>query len=550
MLDPLRQNPVRSLLFLLLGIVLIMRVDMIFRFEINWDEFLNLSMIHDYARGDLHEVLQTAFVHLFFWLPAISENEVDQVIAGRFLVLVFALITSLAIYKTSRKFNSIEASLFSVVAYWAFTFTLRHGVSLRTDPLATCALMVAIWVVVYANYNWRYVAFAGICIAVAGVMTIKAALYIPAIVCVALFSLLNGISARHTFLILAAGMSFAISVFSVLVWMHMIGFEQSCSPVSFITRTSSTTVGVTDFSTVRDYLPYAFKRNFAFFFLLLLGGLITFGLIKDVDTRTRGLCLIGFLLPLLTPLVYSEIYPYYYPFMLAPVVVVIGVGFEHILKNKSLIFSIGVIATVFGPALVFYDRSIQQGLDAQRRTLTVIHEIFPHPVPYIDARSMVSSYPKRGLFMSKWGMRDYRDAGQLIMRDVLSVDQPQFLLANKIHLDLEVFTPERSENSRLGLFGDDLKVLQDNFVHYWGSLYVPGFKMSGGEDTLTVLISGRYELLSGDQFTIDGNTVFSGEMVTFDEGVYQVHHDTDITLRLALPDPPKDEITVNLFRGF
>src|SRR5687767_14847955 len=122
--------------FLLLGMVLLLafvRLDLAFRFEINWDEFLNLSMVYEHAAGSLRQILQTVFIHLFTWVSAVSLNEVDQVIAARLLVLAFAALTSLAIYVIARGLVSVNAALLAVVAFNGFSFVMRHGGALRTD---------------------------------------------------------------------------------------------------------------------------------------------------------------------------------------------------------------------------------------------------------------------------------------------------------------------------------------------------------------------------------------------------------------------------------
>src|SRR5262249_30472793 len=68
-------------LALLIGLELLFRYQLLFRLNINWDEFLFLSKIHDYRRGDLASPLQTFYVHFFAWLPLVPGNEVTQVIA-------------------------------------------------------------------------------------------------------------------------------------------------------------------------------------------------------------------------------------------------------------------------------------------------------------------------------------------------------------------------------------------------------------------------------------------------------------------------------------
>ena len=549
MLNPARQNPVQVLLIVMLAALFLMRADMVFRFEANWDEFLNLSMIHEYARGDLKEVLQTGFVHLFFWLPRVSQNELDQIIAARILVFAFGMLTSLAIYKVSRQFTGVNAALFAVLAYWAFTFNLRHAVSLRTDPLATSVLMLALWMVVAGKGTWGRTVVAGICIGIGGVLTIKAIFYVPVLVTVALIRNINKHSVRHSLILLAVGGLVALIVFVSLIWLHALSFEEMSSPVSFVARTSSSIIGTFDFTVLRRYLLPALLQNAAFFLVLLYGAITALGMVTGKTSRGAGGCLIGLLLLLLTPLIYRDIYPYFYPFLLAPVVVVAAVGFERLLKASKLSATVTILA-IFAPAVLFYAQSVQQGVAEQQRTLALIHKLFPKPVAYIDARSMVSAYPKVGVFMSVWGMTDYRAAGRPVMQDILLRDQPKFVLANGWQLDLDALSPQASQKQPYGLLATDLGILQNSYVHYWGPLYVPGFKASPEDTEIMVYISGSYKVMPGADISIDGRIFSPGDTMELNAGLHRLEQSRVALLRWDLPTAPTDKPETPLFRGF
>jgi hypothetical protein len=81
---------VRALVGLLV-LAFIAQVIGVVRRNINWDEFLFLSTIYRAARGEALPLLQTAYVHLFGWLPHVGSDEIDQVLVGRSIyVLLFA----------------------------------------------------------------------------------------------------------------------------------------------------------------------------------------------------------------------------------------------------------------------------------------------------------------------------------------------------------------------------------------------------------------------------------------------------------------------------
>src|SRR5688500_13902205 len=111
-----------------------------FVFEINWDEFLNLSWIYDHQRGELSAVLHTVYVHWFGWLASISSNEVDQIVAARVVMFALNAATAWLIFGICREFFSRTASLFAVLAYLSFSFVFRHETAFRTDAMSTFLL--------------------------------------------------------------------------------------------------------------------------------------------------------------------------------------------------------------------------------------------------------------------------------------------------------------------------------------------------------------------------------------------------------------------------
>ena len=551
MLEHIRNNPVRAVLCIVLGLLFIMRADMVFRSEVHWDEFLNLSMVYDYANATLTEALQTAFIHMFTWVPLVSNNEVDQIIAARGVIFIFALVTSLAIYKISKTFMSIEAALFTVIAYWSFTYTLLHGVSFRTDPLATSFMMGALWLTVMNKGGWWRALIAGICIGLAGAMTIKAIFYAPVLIVVGLINYTKKHSIGYAFTMLMVGGVCALVTFLLVIWLHMNSLPEAVSPFAFIERTSSVTVGTMDFNILLYYLLNAAKLNSAFFVLLLGGGYIAVKMAIGKSSRLLGIHLLGLLLLLVSPLLYRDVYPYYYPFMLAPVVVVVGIAFERLLeKSEKKIYIFAAILAIFAPAVIIYGKSSQLGPNEQRRTLAVIHEVFPEPVSYIDGRSMVSSYPKRGIFMSTWGMTDYRAAGRPVMQNILTENKPKFILANVPQLDLDKAESLKLNDHPYGLLDEDLTVLKKNFTHYWGPLYVPGFTLAPNDTVINVYIPGLYQILSGDRITVDGRVISTGETVMLDLGPHQVSQNMDTVLRWHLPVPTDAAPKGYLFHGF
>ena len=544
------QRPMLAVLCFMLAACLAMRVHMIFNFEINWDEFLNLSMVHDWRRGELHELLQTAFVHLFGWVPAISGNEVDQIVAARALMLGAALLTSFCIFGIARRFVSIEAALFAVLAYNAFSFVFRHGISLRTDPLATASMMAALWLSFAPRLTRQHAILLGIAVAAAGAMTIKSVFFLPLLGSVFLIRFLYDRDDRRCLVegVVLAAAAGAVTFIGILS-AHGASLVEPRSPLAFLERTSSATLARQDVSTFTEYLMRAFMENWPFWILLALGTALAARQLRNIETRRDALLLLSLGLLLLTPIAYSEIYPYFYPLALAPVAVIVGFGFERLRQNGAP-HAIAALVLIFIMLSACWLRSAQQSLAPQRQVLATVHDLFPSPVPYIDSVSMVSSYPKKGLFMSRWGMREYRAAGMPVMESVIQIEQPQFLLDGRGSLNLERLDPENSHQHPFGLLRDDVIILKSAFLRYWGPLYVPGLRLAEGRGTHRVWISGNYRLESERPVTVDGRELHPGRQVYLAVGNHHFAASAPFALIKALPRPPDAPAPAPLFHDF
>lgn len=546
--DPV-PSPMRAVLIGLLLLLVPARLDLALRFEANWDEFLNLAMVHSYARGQLVEVLQTAFIHLFFWVPDVSLNELDQVIAARMLVLIFAAITSVAIYKTSRHFMGTSAALFAVLAFNGFSFVMRNGNAVRTDPLAACCIMAAIWLATARNFTARHAMAAGVLVALAGALTIKSFFFVPTIGALLLAQIWYGGDRKHlTGMVALAGLT-ALASFMAVVTLHGSTFAKTASASAFVARTSGATILSGDYSIFLESLYGALSRNLAFWIMLVTGIACAIFMLRNPQQRRDALSLLSLALPLASPLVYRDVYPYYYPFMLAPAAVVAGFGFASISDLRRGIYAWAAIALIFTSAAATYWHSRRQDNGGQRRTLALVHQLFPRPVPYIDHTSMVSSFPKQGFFMSRWGVTDYRRTNIPVMADIISREEPRFLLVTRDWLDVDKLDPEESERRRYGLLATDVRALQANYARYWGPLYLPGFRFNG-EAMKMVQIQGDYTLISQEPVILDGRIIRPGGVAKLAKGVHRFSSEAPASFVWAAPPPPADPPPDQLFRGF
>jgi hypothetical protein len=62
------------------------KVLLVWRLNVNWDEFYFLNHVYALSQGELTFLLQGAYTHAFTWLTLVPGQEVDQVVAGRLVM--------------------------------------------------------------------------------------------------------------------------------------------------------------------------------------------------------------------------------------------------------------------------------------------------------------------------------------------------------------------------------------------------------------------------------------------------------------------------------
>ncbi len=177
-LEP-RHRGLSGALLLAAVVVLGFKFQAIGRVNINWDEFWFLSLVHTSLRNELTIVLQGAYVHLFAWLPAMGPNEIDQIVAARFLMTVLLALSTWLIWQLGRLWFDGVAAAAPCFVYIAAVPVLNHGGSFRADSLVTPLLMYAILQLSTSVRPSRREAIAGIALGIAAAITIKIVLFAP-----------------------------------------------------------------------------------------------------------------------------------------------------------------------------------------------------------------------------------------------------------------------------------------------------------------------------------------------------------------------------------
>lgn len=516
---------------------LVLKALLLPRWPIHQDEFLHLSAVHTYERGEPVRSLMTLSVHLLGWLGAVGQNEVAQVVAARILMYILFLGTCFYLFRTARYFLGVRAALFCVLCYLCFLFTIANGASLRGDTPATFFFMAALYYFVAREDSICLNVLAGVAMAVSLLFTIKAAIYLPVFAGWFLSRLLL-CGGRSKSLIRTACFLGGLALGLIAIYgLHSATLVRPVaeSNVGFLSRVFSTFVTFEQIFPARTWIIQTLVIDF-FIWLLLFGGLIVHltDLLRHTCARTDPkMFLLVLSIPLLSLLVYRNAYPYFFVFLVPTATLFCGYAFERLaskLKNARRI-TVPVLSAVLGLMVLAnfiahfprYIRTEAKLTSLQRDVLAAIHRMFPEPVPYVDKCSMVSSYPKVGLFMSVAGISNYLRRGEPIMDGLLTKEKPLFLLANSFLLDLNSTEAPRSVGGQV-LLDADWTALKSYFIHHWGPVWVVGKQFSLGSAVepryFQIVAPGLYTVETETDILIDGTLYRQGDVVWLEEGAH------------------------------
>jgi hypothetical protein len=505
------------------------------RFPVNADEFYYLDLVHTYPRGELSTPIQSFHVHLFSWLTRVSDNEVLQVLQGRKVMSFLFLGAGIFLFLLGRYLMGTPGAAFSVLCYLAFEYTVVNGAAFRSDTPALFLSLAAVYLLVVRRPGWISGLLAGAAMALAGLFTIKAGLYLGLLGPLMAVRLWTAPDRRASLRHLAwfAG-ALVLAGASGYLW-HRASLPQA----------SATTGAGHVRGAFAAFVSFDFKHLFwgrGYFLQTLTGDMIVWLLvalglgISLVDLRGRERPLTGrtvyvpiLFLPLLSVIFYRNTFPYYYAFMMPPVMLLCGYAFWRLVSalartDRRLATVVTIVLTigVFAPKLVLaYPAMLTRRLQTsvQQDLVAKVHEIFPEPVPYLDACHMVGSFPPAAPFMGSVAIERYMRAGQPVLKRLLAEKRPVFLLVEMPYLDPQ---PQRRPVAAgsLALVDEDWEALKTHFIPHWGPIWVAGrqFDLAAdrGPQVFDMPVPGTYTLEADGDVRIDGAVYHNGDTVKLD----------------------------------
>jgi hypothetical protein len=479
------------------------KIWLVYRLNINWDEFNFLSHVFESTRGDLRLLLQGSFVHAFTWLAKVDGNEIDMILAGRIVMVALLAITAFLLWRLASRWVTTPIALIAATCYLSTLPVLTHGASFRYDSLLAPLLMASILWAASSGESQRNLLTAAIAFGLGVALSIKMLLFVPLLTATILLRTERSPNwaASRSALGLATFAAVAIVTAVTVLFAHSLTLAADAHTAGGFARVSMRTMllDVPWFPRL-DVFERTWQADPVVWVLIAAGAACA-----AVQPRYRAACTCG--LSLLPIVFYRNAWPYFYAVMLAPACVLAAVAIDTMfrsLADKGHARAATLLVLGTGGALLARGAVHVVGLStdlqsAQRATVEAVHEIFAEPVPYLDHSGMISSFPKANFFMSSWAMERYRAAGIGFMEGAIAQDQPNFLLRNRTPLDLG------AAGARM-LLERDRELIEKYYLPYWGLVHVAGARIdqTAGESLVDLPFPGRYRLESTQPFIVEG----------------------------------------------
>jgi hypothetical protein len=440
----------------------------------------------------------------------------------------------------------------------SYSDVIGYGTTFRFDGLAVFLLLGSLAILVRRPAAPPAVMAAAALMGVAVMVTIKSLFYFPTMLLVVTIGEDGDGWQKRLVWALRFISATAIAVTSLYL-LHTAALSEApmADSVAMIRRVAPTGIMVLDPFPQPGYLLRGVIVN-PWTWTLIGAGVVGLLVRRRNGWSNRQVLLpLSLLLPLGSLIIYRNVFPYYYVFLMPVAAMVAAIPFDDLFrsgeKRAAVAAAMMTAFVLFGFGKHYRDH-LWDETRAQRQLVEVVHRMFPEPVTYVDPNSMIASFPKVGFFMSTWGLEHYHRAGQPIFEDLLLEHQPRFLLANP-----PLVIGGSSGNEDTGpLLPADMRVLRDNFVNHWRTIYVPGKHAripEGGSVRTRVLISGTYSVEAEAPIMIDGTRYEPGDTLMVDAGwirLEALHGPTSVTLRAGrdLYRPSAIPVAEPIFRGF
>lgn len=518
-----------------IGFVLCLQLALALTKSVNWDEFFHYSLIHANWRGEEGvAILQNPFVMLYGWVPALAGDTIDHIRTIRALIVPFEVLLVGAIVALAGKFTDLKPALLCGLAYASAGYAFTQGLALRADVISASLLMSALAIGFRRKLTPLSLGAIGVLTALAFIATIKAALYLPAFLALALyrwdelrrFALPLGIVALAGFAAISLA---APDILAMLIAKLGGSFERMFGGGLF-----------------PQYMHWVRQIAMASIFTVMIAGLAVW-FIKGRSSHKAVLALLA--LPALWPVIYFNAYPYFFAFILPPVAVALAPVMEWAVKRYGAAALTAVFVLNATALFVMEPAKVQSN---QAEVQTLVREAFPTPVAYIDEAGMIGDFPRAvPQFASGWALSNYLKKGEALYSQAIMAQPVPMVLANCRTLANAFSDAPMGER----LLPEDEALLRANYIQHAGIIMVAGKRIKPGESLANeiVAVPGEYRVEDA-AIAIDGKVYGVGDVVTLTRKAHDFANlgERTATLRWATASAPSqsDITSLTLYSGY
>jgi hypothetical protein len=494
-----------------IAFVLALQATMIVTRAINWDEFYHYSLVELFTRGIVTQTFQTFFVRLFFWLPALSGNGIDHIVAARVVMFGFELVAAAATAALASWFVDRTAGIFAALCYLSAGLVLQHGFSFRADPVAAALLMSMLWILACTSFRgWWLLAF-GALGALAELYTIKCVLYAPAFAGLSYLRWSEAAEKRAFAARLGGGCFIAAALFALLLYLHSQGVSHAAQSGGALLLASAEKMPSLGSPLYRGVIMQSALSAPVFALFILAFPL---ALKSSSLSQAHKIALAALWSEILVLGVYHNTAQYFYVFILPPVAVACAVPLAAALTRISP----KVVATALAAfAFVVWTGEDRSVIQRQRALVSAGDSIFPSPVAYFDFCAMLGRDDKANIFMTPWGAELYRQGYVPSMRATMERKVVPLVVE-----DDPMFTRVlRGRGPSTDFLPADTQAMRESYVPFWGPFWVAGklVPATAYDQRSEFLVPGPYTV-TGGAIALDRKIVRPGDVVNVGRGTH------------------------------
>lgn len=500
----------------------------VFRQAIDGDEAIFLTAIHRAANGQPVGLLQTAYVHLFAWLPLLEHDEIFQIRLGRLIYVALWALSLTLLYRLGRRLLDPVGALASVVLFALFSYSILTAVSFRIDGLLLPILLAV--ALLLLNPSVGRVAAAGALSGLAVALTIKAVLWAPALTGLLAVRLWHRQDRLKPILAGAAGAALTFSGV-MLVHARLISMDPADIPARLGGGSSDAGQYMlfNGFVSQWEVLKQGVLANLGTWILLTIGLSLALAGLRQPRSRPNSLILLLLGLPALSIAFYTNAFPYAYLVLIPTACLLAGHTVSQFIKSgerAKRILVLGCIGIAAIPLAKVAWQYRNDGQDQQKQIVAAVHRLFPEPVAYIDSSGLVGSFPRPSLNITLFGLDSYRRAGVPALSNYIHHHQPPLLIANTELL--QVWNEDKLDKAPLSsrLLPADEATIRATYAHYWDQIYLAGRQWrdlaAGERRSFEIVVPGDHTLIASAAVIVDGKAYSPGSAVRLDKGPHRL----------------------------